>query len=77
MDSIGPAYIDPDEVLAATVHLFAHKPMLPQKLIERARADKAANKPSSFFDYLFEGTSHPVVGVSYQTVGYQLRKEYQ
>jgi hypothetical protein len=66
-------YIDPDEVLAAVIPLFAREPGLIQKLLDKSGRHVLANKPHSFFDDLFVGASHPAIGASYDIVGYRLR----
>jgi hypothetical protein len=66
-------YIDPDEVLAGAIELFARVPGLLEKLLERSRLNVANNKPHSFFNDLFVGASRPAVGANYNVVGYRLR----
>lgn len=66
-------YIDPDEVLAVVIPLFARVPSLAKKLMDNAGGDIADDKAHSFFNDLFVGTSRPAVGANYNIVGYRLR----
>jgi hypothetical protein len=55
------------------VHLFARVPDLAQILVERSERDKAANKFSSFFNYIFVGSSAPALGANYNIPVYRIR----
>ncbi len=70
-------YIDPNEVLGAAILLFSGVPGLLEKLCDRARRDVIDNKPHTFFDDLFVGSSHPAVGANYNVVGYRLRNVHK
>ena len=68
-----PPYINPDEVLAAAIALFARVPGLAQHLLERGEREVGPSKVAPFFDYLFIASSSPAVGANYNVVGYRLR----
>lgn len=69
-----PPYINPDEVLAMAIGLFAREPGLPQKLLKLAESYAGPNKVAPFFDYLFTPVSEPAEPeAKYRTVGYRLR----